>query len=385
MDSVQELLFGSAPRRVGTPYQSWVFSPGQVGEFIAHNQGRANCYATLGRWDLSEGPINGKVLYDLDSPAKSDRDGQQWELFDDDPAADEVIEWMRSDRSIAEAILGDVLDDARRLAHCSIDDNVPIVGVFSGFGIHIHQLFEPKLCPAAEMVTTANRYIDQLDLQTVDCSILGEPDRICRIPNCERIVRDEGDATGASTGLFTIPLSADELRSLELDWLLEVSTEPRTIEPPDDTERPQLRVWPDYRTERTQSTNVTPRPFNQDELAVDRSGDIREIMADLLRMPCMVQRLCDDPNPDHDVRTNSTVLLLNAGLDPQTIIELYARLNWTDWDREKTTQQVYSIYDGEYSEKHCQTLYRDGLCVYPDNPQECPCHGWESDGTCDWT
>jgi len=387
MDSVQDLLFGEAPRRVGTPNQHWCWSPKQVEFFIDSVNGRRNAYATMGWWDFDEGAqVSDKVLYDFDSPAKSDKDGVRWEIFEDDPPDDEVIHLMRQDPEVAEEILGKVCMEVRKLARRSRDENVPIVGVFSGFGIHVHQLWEPTYHPSTAMSTTAYRYIGRLDLQTADREILGQPERICRIPNCERIAGSvEGNriTDGRPTNLYQIPLTSSELAAVEPEWLLDESHSPRVIDVPDASERSEMHVWEDYKTGHEETADVPPRPLNPEETDIAEDDDIRAILERLLRMPCMVERLVDDPNPDHDVRVNATVMLLNTGLTPQTVAELYERIGWVDFDREKTVDYVRGIYRKGYSDQNCKTLRGKGLCTRSENPEDCPCFGW-SGGQPEW-
>lgn len=396
MDAIQDELFGQAPRRVGTPEQHWVFSPGQVDHFIDSVDGRRNAYATLGWWDFDNirdtdrgreaPPVCDKVLFDLDSPAKSDKDGEDWAVFDHDPPDDEVVEWMRNDPDLADEILGQVCEDARKLTRRSRNDNVPVVGVYSGFGIHVHQLYQPLQDPVVAMSTTANRYIDRLNLQTPDREILGQQERICRIPNCERIagsVIDHRVTDGRSCNLVTIPLTASELASVTVEWLLEQSHKARSIAPPDHAERPEMRVWDDYETGKEDVADVPPRPMGDGDTSIGEDDDLRWLFERLLRMPCLVERILDDPNPDHDVRVYATIQLLNTGLTPQTVVNLYSRINWIDYDREETMKHVRSIYRNGYSDKSCQTLRAKGICTRSESPEDCPTFGW-SHGQCEW-
>lgn len=401
MNDVQDLLFGHAPRRVGTPSQHWIWSPEQLGLFVDSIQGRRNAYATMGWWDfeaIETVDINGesqrrvpkvcdKVLYDLDSPAKSDRDGVDWDIFDESPPDDEVIDLMRNDPDLADDILGQVCEDAQQIAKRSQNDNVPVVGVFSGFGIHIHQLWKPTYNPKTAMSTTAHRYIDHLSLQTPDREILGQPERICRIPNCERIagsITDDGRVIdGRATGLYQIPLTARELTQVTPEWLLDRSGSPRAMDVSVYGERPEMRVWEDYETGHEETSDVPPRPLNPEETEIAEDSDVRTILHRLLRMPCMVERLVDDPNPDHDVRVNATVMLLNTGLSPQTIVDLYSRVGWVDFDRQRTLKYVKGLYRNPVSDQNCKTLRGKGLCTRSEDPEDCPCFGW-SGGQPEW-
>lgn len=383
MDQTQDLLFGQAPRRVGTPEQHWVYSPGQVEFFIDSINGRRNAYATLGWWDFADGSqICDKVLYDLDSPAKSDREGERWDIFDGDIPDDEAIRIMREDADVADRILGEPVEDARKLARKSLSDNVPVVGVFSGFGIHVHQLFKPTAHPRTAMSTTAYRYIEETGAGSVDVEILGQPERICRIPNCERIAGPIGE-DGRPTGLFTIPLSGRELASVTVQWLLDESHTPRLPTDLSVGERPQMHVWDDYKTGYEETADIPPRPLHPEETEFGEDSDFRALLEDLLQMPCMVERLLDDPNPDHKIRVNAAIMLLNTGLDPRMVTRIFEQVGWVDYDYEETLKQVKSIYRNGYSDMSCQSLRAQGFCVRSEEPKHCPTFGW-SGGKPEW-
>ena len=392
MTPTQDTLFGQAPRRVGTPSQHWVFHPEQVDLFIDAINGRRNAYATAGWWDFAEGSVCDKVLYDLDSTAKAEpHETGGWSIFDgtesEEPPDDEVVQMMRNDPDLADRILGDVCEDARALADRSDDENVPIVGVFSGFGIHIHQLYGPTLNPSVAMSTTALRYVDRTSIETADHSIFGQTERICRIPNCERVadsVKAGGNIVdGRGCGIYTVPLTAAELASVDPQWLLDVSHSPREISVPDAEARPEMRVWNDYETGHEETADIPPRPLNPNDESETADDDVRWLVENLISMPCIRQRLLDDPNPDHDVRVYATVLLLNVGLNPQQVVDLYSMINWVDWDRSVTAKQVQSIYKHGYSDRSCKALRQKGLCVKSEEPETCRAFGWNG-GKCEW-
>lgn len=387
MDDAQEALFGQAPRRVGTPEQHWAFTPRQVEVFIESVNGRRNAYGTLGWFDSSEGTVVQSVLYDFDSTAKSELTGETWHIWDEDPADDEVISMMRRHPDVAHDVLGDVVDEVRELALRSREDNIPVLGVFSGFGVHVHQLFEPTADPKTAMLTTANRYIDKLNLDTPDPAVLGQPGRLCRLPNCERMAgttTGDGVTDGRSTGLYTVPLSGSEMESLTVDWLLDVSASPRDVTVPAPSERPEMPVWDEYRTGSEGAAETPPpRPLHPEETDVADDDDLRWFLENTLKMPCMVERLIDHPNPPHKVRVNCTVLLLNAGFDPETVVAIFREVNWVDYDEEITRKMVHSIARNPVNEMNCSTLRSNRLCVRTEDPESCSCYGW-SGGEPEW-
>jgi hypothetical protein len=379
MDDVQDLLFGQSPRRVGTPEQHWTFSKDQVDFFIRSIDGRRNAYGTAGWWDFVESgeKVCDKVLYDFDG----DKDA-----FESDTPDDERIALMRDDPDLAEDVLGQVVDDVRELAEGSISDNVPIIGVFSGFGIHVHQLFQARRSPSTAMATTAYRYLDTLNLQTADHAVIGQPERLCRIPNCERVTSPgpQGVVTdGRGCGLYTIPFRGSELAEITVEELMAQSQSKRSLSPSDAAERPEMRIWDDYKTGVEEDADVPPRPLNPEETDFGDDSFIRWLLEELVRMPCMVERMLDDPNPDHEVRLNTTVLLFNVGLDPNEVMEIYRQIGWVDFDADTTRKHVESIWRKGYADMSCETLRGKGLCVRSDDPQSCGCFGW-SGGKPEW-
>lgn len=383
MDAVQQELFGSFPRRVGTPNQFWVFSEAQFDHFLDTVAGTRNAYATVSRLPI-EG--SGNRLYDVEADkVLYDFDGDKSAL-PDNLTPDESVALMRDDPDVADAVLGDAVVEARRLVERSAKDGVPTLGVFSGFGIHIHQLYQPTTEGVrTKMASTARRYIDTLDLTTADQAVVGDDQRICRIPNVQRCTNPGPRGTvedGRPAGLWTIPLDAVDLQDMDVQWLLDRSTGEKGAAIPSTDSRPEMDVFTDYVDDlvRGEDGVVAARPIEtRDDDTPDE--DVRTLLEELIRMPCMVERL-DQPNPSHTVRVNGAVMLFNVGLTVQEVVHLFTRLNWTDMDRQTTEKHLRYIYKKGYSDQNCSTLRRKGLCVKED-PVECRTYGW-SGGQAEW-
>lgn len=377
MDQAQELLFGEFPRRVGTPSQHWVHNAAQFDIFVDSVNHRRNAYCTVTWTDFAEGPVSDKVLFDFDGNKAA---------LPDDAADDERVSIMRNDPEVAAEVLGEACDEARKLARASLDDGIPVVGVFSGFGIHVHQLYQPTEDPKVPMTTCAAKYIDELDLQTADWAVVGDVERICRIPNVERVTAEIGEFNdvhdGHRTGLYTVPLNADELLNVTPGALLNLSTEPRVPDELCPENRPQMPIWEDYREKTNAGEADRPqRPVDSRTVDVEEDG-LRDLLEELVQMPCMVERLLQ-PNPEHHVRMNSAVIMFNAGLNPQQVENIYAGLGWVDFDRQTTRKHLKSIYENGYSDMGCQTLREKRLCVRSDDPESCETFGW-SGGSKEW-
>lgn len=375
MDSASRVLFDGFPRRLGTPSQFWAFSQSWFDTFVNDVDGRRNAYATVGRLRLGGPAEVDKVMYDLDG----DKDALPAD------SADENIALMRSDPDLADSVLGDVVDEARALAERSAHDGIPVVGVFSGFGIHIHQLYQPtRTDTRKKMASTSRRYETMLDITTIDERCEGQPDRLCRIPNVQRVTFVEDQygriQDGRKTGLWTIPIGPDELQELTVDWLLRASDGPRTgFTAPDG--RPRMGVFEDHLKPGDVASERNPREIDEYDGDDRISVEVEVMLEELLKMPCMVRRL-QQPNPGHDVRVNAAVMLFNCGLNPQEVHQLFRRLHWTDFHSGKTKKHLKQIYRHGYSDMSCSTLRKKGLCVV-DEHDDCETFGWAG-GRCEW-
>ena len=370
---VTKELFGGFPRRVGVPHQWWVFSEGEFDLYRDHVDGQSNVYAAVARRPVGGKLRMDKVHYDLDSTAK-DENGD-WRLFgSEEPDDAEVVERMRENPDVRDAILGDVCDDAQKIAQASLEDNVPLVGVFSGFGIHVYQLYQERKDPDRAVGSTARKYIDKASLRTYDPRIVGEVMRIMRVPNCERVTDD-----GKRCNIVTIPITAEEMADVTPEWLLEKSYEKRRVDP-DIGPKPNMLVHDEYvERGREPAENVRQRDMG-DTVEVD--GILEYVLKEYLQMPCMYERV-QQRNPDHKVRMNCAILLYNCGLTPDEVHDLYRRIGWFDYKPEVTKKQLKNIWEGRYSEMSCATLRAKGFCTRMDDPTECPTFNW-SGGEAEW-
>lgn len=367
MDAAQAALFGAFPRRVGTPNQFWVFSEAQFDRFTDTIDGVRNAYTTAQRVHLNGQVEADKVFFDFDGDK---------EAFPDGATAAERVALMRNDPDLADTVLGEAVDDARRLAERSLHDGVPVLGVFSGFGIHVHQLYQPTTeGVVTKMASTARRYIDMLGLETADDAVIDNGQRICRVPNVERATTPgpRGDVQdGCGTGLWTIPLMPEHLDQMTVESLMAWSQSPMGLRSFTADDRPEMGVFADY-TDPVKGEDGFREADPVESHDVDVDG-LRFTLERLVRLPCMVDRLLQ-PNPSQAVRFNGAVLLFNAGLTRQEVFDIFRRCGWTDWDPSTTKYHLNHIYRKGYADMSCSSLRRDGYCVV-DEPTECPCYGW---------
>lgn len=377
MDKAQEQLYGRFPRAVGSPNQHIVHSKQEFDAFTETIQGRRNAYASISCFPVGGGVVSDKVSLDLDSAGKES-------AFSDDMRDDEKVALMRKDTNVAEEVLGEVSEEARKIARTAERQSIPALGVFSGFGIHIHLLFQLETDPSEKMATVARKFRDELDLITLDHKIIGDEQRIMRIPNMRRVHLEDlfdDDAERFECDVWTVPLTRDELAEITPQRLLKLSKEPRPEVKAEARDREPMPFHEEYKDDSREA--VTARPD-----APSIEGDLDDeglewMLKHLLRMPCMYENLLLDPEPPHEIRLNSAVLLFNLGFSVDEVLDLFAQIGWKDWDREFTRRQLKQIYRKGYSDMSCHTLRQEGYCTRQEEPTNCPTYGW-SGGECEW-
>ena len=362
-------LFGSTPRYVGLVgpergkkrNQFLAFDRANFRLFLESNYGDHNMYTRIS--SLQDGAsVLDEVFLDLDI-----------EKPDEDNWAAKIIPEMREDRMVADDILGGVVADARKAAQYLDDVDWPAIGVFSGLGIHIHALTKPKEEPGKELQTMVKQIESEAGLKTLDerGARQGDYNRLCRIANAPRI-----SAEGDPVGLYTIPLTVEEMKDITPEALLRWSTEPRQIQTPD-AERPEMEVIEEYEVD-VESGVVSEGVNEIEEVPSDAFDDqFEEFMKDVLKMPCVYKRAMSR-NPSHDIRLQAAVLMYNAGMTPKDVEEIFARFGWFDFDRDTTRKHLEHIWDNGYASMSCTSLQEKGLCVFEqDEREECPTFGWK--------
>lgn len=387
MDNAQKLLFGKFPRAVGTPHQWVVHSEGEFDVYFNTVNGHRNAYASVSHRPVGKPRILDKVSIDLDTKQKD----EGWPVFDGDtPPEDVIVARMQDDIHIAEEILAEVCHDARQLASRAVEDGIPPVGVFSGLGIHVHLLYKEATEDIKQKLgSTARKYAGALNLETADRNVglNGDEKKIMRVPNAERVYVEEGKDIHRGCGIYTIPLTPKELQNITPKKLVQWSKSPRDIEVPDDIERPEMEIQPEY-------VQDQPDPDEIEQRGVDEShvnNDILiYILKEYLKMPCMYERI-QQPEPDHQVRQNVVVMLFNLGMKPKEVVNLFRRIGWVDWNESITHSQVEQIYNRGYADMSCASARMKGFCTVHEqgkdpeveNPSDCPCYGWGG-GKAEW-
>lgn len=395
MDRSQEILFGSMPRSVGvtTPeeegqellqYPSLIHSQNELDGILAKVSGNRNVYVSVSSYDQHKenGQYRGytvcssQVSYDLDSSAKAEENTDcRWNHPSIKNGAGDrwVADRIRGDSEIQDAVLGDVCMNARELARESMADGIPVVGIFSGFGLHIHQLFQKATERVSEKLESISRkWISDLSLGTADPKASGQPFRIMRYPNVERIIHD---AQRESTGIFTIPLSGSELADITPDELVELSCSPRVPDGLTPDSRPSMEVQSDYLGPGPDSElgQEAMRSMPDQEMGTEF---IKALVKDVVKLPCVYKRALTR-NPPNDVRVKFGIHFLNAGYSVSEITDIIREIGWKNFDRETTKYQLKSLKKSGKGDWSCRTLRSKGLCVCADEPRSCDTYGYQ--------
>lgn len=369
MDQAQRLLFNSWPRLVGYPEQYPVFDEGTFDAFLEAQEGNANCYSRIswlsntGEWLLN------RIFLDLDGnvPLNGVTDV-------------ELVQKLRSDSSFRQEVLGDVVEDVRTVARVCREVSFPLIGVYTGKGVHLHVMTEQRVSPERELRTNQLWLEDECSLQTFDRQVLGDIKRLSRVPNCRRY--DERVST--STDLYAIPLSRNELENITADELVSWSTNPRQIEEPGESP-PPLFVRDDYLPDAEKECVHDVEPVEIGEDGIDELTEKMEMwLEDVLQLPCLYERITTR-NPAHPIRFNCAIMMFNVGMKPEDVVEIYSRLGWDDFDESITRRFAQQIYERGYADMSCATLQSKGLCVYERGEREDSCHAFGySGGIQDW-
>lgn len=365
MTPTQKVLFGSFIRDVGIPPRFPVFSESHFDSFMEKCSGKHNLYCSISRYKHPS-YYSDKIFYDFDA----DWDG----LFDVKTNPPEKFEILRESPSLAREFLGEVVADSKRLVKRSLEEDIPVVGAFTGKGVHVYQLYQEEEYPREEMLSTANKYKEELGLETLDPKPIGDVMRIARIPGSQRIWNE------VPCPLFAVPLTSAEMLEMDAEWLLSISESPRTLDTISVGERPKMTVYDDYL--HSYGRNIPQQEFSPDEVGI---GDdfLEWFIRRVVKMPCVSERALSR-NPNHEVRLNLAIHLFNAGLSRKSVLDIISRLRWEDFSRETTKKQLNQIYRKGYTEFGCRRMQDEGLCVHHENPRECPSYGWRSGDECKW-
>lgn len=361
MDDIQHELMGRFPRFVGQPKQWAVFDEGTFDDFLSHNEGEADCYSRISWYGRDGSIMLDEVFLDLD--------GEKPSGFGVSSDTD-MVQMLRSDKGYRNDVLGRVVDDVREIAELCHEESIPVVGVYTGKGVHIHALFEERASPQDAFSSRQRWFVEECDVDTFDEQVNGDIKRLCRVPNCRRY----DEKLGQPTDMYTVPLSKDEMRQITVDELVRFGRSQRQISVPGESRPPFLQA-PDYESEIS---------YQVEEVEAQETGQMTEVtekleawLKDVLQLPCMYERL-QTRNPSHYVRLNSAVLMFNVGMSVSEVLTVFSQLGWHDFDRKVTRKHLKQIKRRGYVSMSCSKIQSKGLCVFSkgERAEECPHYGY---------
>jgi hypothetical protein len=350
--------------------QTFVHSWSEWETFVEHNKPDKNLYCNIARMRQDMRPVVATFPFDFDSPMKES-------AFEENVPDGEKINRMRQDSDLAYEVLGDVWDDTQSLIRGCREENVPVITVFSGLGVHAHLLYEEQVNPTEQKVTTSKHFVEKCDLSTWDRKILPDTKRILRIPNSQRI--DERGPAGA----WCIPMTEDEVLNNSLLDMLERCSEPKTLPEYSRYEvgnRPRMQVYDDVDVDEDSVGTVELQKRDISEVP----DNVEYIIDSCIPLPCVSERFIG-PNPDHLIRFSGVVFLYQSGFTPEEVRDIIREIGWVDYDEKITRKMTKQIWNRQYSELSCSKLQSLGLCVmgpnfeeFGDEPSDCETYRYTS-------
>lgn len=381
MNKACQVLINGWPRTVaaaegGDLYQSYVHSESEFDLYVNHNKPDKNLYFNIARMREDRRPVIASVPFDFDSPLKDS-------IFEEGTTDGEKISRMRQDDDLAYEVLGEVWEDTQSLVGKCWDEDIPVITVFSGLGVHVHMLYQERVNPVEEKVTTSKHFVQECGLNTWDRKVIPDTKRILRIPNSQRI--DENGPAGA----WCIPMTEGEVLNNSLTDMLDRCSSPKEIPIHNrykHDNRPTMQVYEDVEMEEDVVGSVE---LEDRDIDTEVPDDVEYIVRTCIPLPCVRERFLRS-NPDHMIRFNGVVLLYQAGFQPEEVREIIREIGWIDYDEKITRKMTEQIWNRRYSEMTCNKLQSLGLCVYgpnfeeySDDPSDCETYRYHS-GDCLW-
>ena len=372
MNSATKVLCNGFPRTVAFKNknglkQTFVHSESEFDVFTDYHRESSNMYMNISRFREDMRVICHDFPFDFDSPVKTS-------AFPNDPNEAEKIQMMRENEELAEEVLGEVWEDTQRLVEYAWDENIPVISIFSGMGVHSHLLFKEQVEPTKEKISTSEHIIQKLGLSTYDRQIVTDIKRVLRIPNSKRF-----DGT-IDTNTYCIPMTEVEVLNNTIHDLLERCKKPKDIEIHSryiQENRPEMQVYDDV--------DINENTYGSIPLKENRiSEDVEYILDTCIPLPCVRKRF-SGPNPHHRIRFTGVIHLYQAGFTPAEVRSIIKKIGWVDYDKDITHKMTEQIWNRRYSELPCDELRRLGLCIYgpqfeemPDEPSECETYKYHS-------
>lgn len=336
------MRFDEFPRFMGNPVQVPVTSSEEMENYVKANNGVRPVYTSHNAYVAMRDVVNMRYIpADLDSdPAKGGKP--------ENTLADAIhfVEW-------AEA-----------------NDLVPYVNFSAGKGFHGYVEFKPiptKNTLGLKAVYRAfqKKMIREARLRFFDPAIIGDTNRILRLPNTQYVSMDKKTKELKPNGLWCVEVPRDLLFDGDYGAIVEYAREPRPgiVKTPRETLREaveRLHVKPDYERGPTMEGPPSVAPFKE---CTD------DFVKMVLQRPCLSNGIMTS-NPPHRIRFETAATLARARWDIgwalRFLHEIAEKAKWVDRGNASVTgYQTLHIYRNidRYSPTSCQLLRAEGLCV----------------------
>jgi len=352
IDELTRQLFGDYPRQVANPDRWTIYDERGLTDFLMQNEGQKDCFISV---YPQSGHID-KIFLDFDGH---------------------------------EGLCGyeQAFEDAKKVYKNLKDRGFCVVPLASGRkGTHLHILLrrhryetpgEAKMelynatlqilvdtFGEIEQGTEYDRYNkpstvyyaveDKHRIIGADPRVIGDIQRICRIPNTRRPPNNGWSNWSWCTWL---PEHFEEMSWTDaILWCKEPHWYNTRVTP-----KKYIHQLPKYSGRITVNPMANPAIFEH-TLPIKTNTYLESQLR-----PCLYRSLMVS-NPLHHARVAATIDLLQFH-KPQIIAELYRQLNWVDFDANTTVKQIYLC--DKYKPYNCLTLKQHGLCLY-EHRSDCP-------------
>ncbi len=269
-----------------------------------------------------------------------------------------------------------VLNEVRRLHNYLLEQDIKHGIWFSGGGFHVwvklDRVHTIGTYEMSSILKGAGRclvrsWANELSLQCIDPTVTFDLASLIRVPNSYNVKR----------GLWSIPLTTEELTTLEWEDIQELAQTHRS----------------GYFSYGSTGCHLDTTISLEDSLYGMLNHDTENIptltMNGIAVLPCLQASSCrTGSNPTHDARYHLVAYLaarLRHFRPPQTvnglapkhidqITDFIRTIQWVDFNPEITRNYTKHIVEGPYKHTSCASLFNRGYCVGK-------CQFWDGTGT----